>query len=140
MDHPDPTDLAAVAERSWAIVALSLRERSLVRRREATSCELRSNDVHSCCVALHALDSADGSLIRWHTEQRPVHLVELGELDRRKRNRRRGGLSLAGAGAAPDDRELVATATSARHHLQIALSGEEQGVEDTVRRGGDGLT
>lgn len=139
MEDLEPEETAALALRFWEEVASHMKEWQRVRNGNLASGEVRADFIHTHSVVLQALARAGHALIQRYPKQWPKKLEKLETIDWRRANSNLWeGRALLGGQVAKAHQNVVLTANAIKDHLGLALSPEEQRVEDAFNRGDNG--
>lgn len=139
LPETEPEELARVALEFWETVAGYMDEWKRVRRGDVTAGEVRANCIHTHSVVLQALARTGRALILRHPKQWQKKLCHLNEIDWRRSNSKLWeGRALVGGKLSKAHHNIVLTANAIKQHLDLALSPEEQCVEDALNRGNNG--
>ncbi len=134
-----PEESAQLALEFWENVAGYMGEWERVRRGDVTAGEVRADFIHTHGVVLQALARTGRALILCHPKQWQKKLRGLKELDWRRANSKLWeGRALVGGQLSKAHQNVVLTANAIKTHLGLALSPEEQRVEDAFNRGSNG--
>ena len=135
----EPAETAQLALEFWETIAGHIDEWKKVKRGDLTAGEVRADYIHTHSVVLQALARTGRALIQSHPKQWGKKLNRLKELDWRRDNSKLWeGRALVGGQLAKAHQNVVLTANAIKTHLGIALTPEEQRVEDALERGNDG--
>ncbi len=135
----EPEEAAHLALEFWESVAKHMKEWERVRNGELTAGEVRADFIHTHSVVLQGLARAGRALIQSHPKRWPRKLDRLKELNWRRSNSNLWeGRALVGGQLAKAHQNVVLTANAIKTHLGLALTEEEQRVEDAFRRGTNG--
>ena len=130
---------AQLALEFWETVAGYMDEWERVRRGDMTAGEVRADFIHTHSVVLQALARTGRALIQRYPNQWQKKLQRLKELDWRRANSTLWeGRALVGGQLAKAHQNVVLTANAIKTHLGLALTPEEQRVEDAFGRGNNG--
>ena len=130
---------AQLALEFWETVAGYMDEWERVRRGDLTAGEVRADFIHTHSVVLQALARTGRTLIQRYPNQWQKKLRRLKELDWRRANSTLWeGRALVGGQLAKAHQNVVLTANAIKTHLGLALTPEEQRVEDAFGRGNNG--
>lgn len=134
-----PEQSAQLALDFWETVAGYMDEWERVRRGELTAGEVRADFIHTHGVVLQALARTGRALIQRYPKQWQKKLRHLKELDWRRANSKLWeGRALVGGQLSKAHQNVILTANAIKTHLGLALSPEEQRVEDAFNRGNNG--
>ena len=138
----DETDAEATAELAlqyWEAVASRLAEWERVRVGELSAGEVRTDYIHTHGVVLQALGRVGNALIDRYPKQWAKRLVGLETVDWRRSNGALWeGRALVGGRLSNSGQSVVLTGNAIKERLGLALTTEEQGVEEAFKRGSDG--
>lgn len=119
----------------WEEVAKQFPEWQLVRDRKITAGEVRSDFIHSHAIALQAIGKAGNALLR-NGNSWKLPLKRLKSIDWSKRNAKLWeGRALIGGKVSKSANNVTLTTNVIKTNLRVALTPEEQRVEDAFRRG-----
>lgn len=139
LPETEPEESAQLALEFWETVAGHMDEWERVRRGDLTAGEVRADFIHTHGVVLQALARAGRTLILRNPKQWQKKLRRLKELDWRRANSKLWeGRALVGGQLSKAHHNVVLTANAIKTHLGLALSSEEQRVEDAFNRGTNG--
>ena len=139
MQETEPRESAALALSFWETVAGHIDEWERVRRGELSAGEVRADFIHTHGVVLQALARAGRALIGKYPKQWPKKLAAIKTMDWRRSNSNLWeGRALLGGQVSKAHQNVILTANAIKNHLGLALSPEEQRVEDAFRRGENG--
>ena len=131
---------ADLARRYWEAVAEVIPEWSNVIAGDMLASEVRQDAIHSHGLALQALGKAGNALIKTHPRDWQGHLGVLGRIDWARANAALWeGRALSGGRVVKGSKNVVLTTNIIKRALGLALSPEEQRVEDAHARGADAL-
>lgn len=134
-----PDEAAQLALEFWETVAGYIDEWERVRRGDLSAGEVRADFIHTHSVVLQALARAGRALVQRYPKQWHKKLHRLKGLDWRRANSSLWeGRALVGGQLAKAHQNVVLTANAIKTHLGLALSEEEQRVEDAFGRGNNG--
>ena len=134
-----PDEAAQLALEFWETVAAHMDEWERVRRGDLSAGEVRADFIHTHSVVLQALARAGRALVQRYPKQWQKKLQQLKGLDWRRANSSLWeGRALVGGQLAKAHQNVVLTANAIKTHLGLALSEEEQRVEDAFGRGNNG--
>ena len=134
----EPEEAAQLALEFWESVASHMKEWERVRNGELTAGEVRADFIHTHSVVLQALARAGRGLIQCCPKHWKRKLELLKELDWRRSNSTLWeGRALVGGRLAKAHQNVVLTANAIKAQLGVALTEEEQRVEEAVGRGID---
>lgn len=135
----EPEEDAQLALEFWESVASHIKEWEQVRNGDLTAGEVRADFIHTHSVVLQALARAGRALIQRYPKQWRYRLERLQELNWRRSNSNLWeGRALVGGQLAKAHQNVVLTANAIKTHLELALTEEEQRVEDAFGRGING--
>ncbi|HET9637657.1 MAG TPA: DNA sulfur modification protein DndB [Allosphingosinicella sp.] len=126
----------SVAANFWASLSEQFPEWDAVRRGELTSGAVRDNYIHSHGVVLHALGKVGNVLLK--TSGMRERLPLLASLDWSRSAPIWDGRAVIAGRIMKTHQGVGLTANVIKGHLGLALSAEEQVVEDEFRRNGNG--
>ena len=129
-------ETAQLALDFWESVAASLDEWKRVRRGELTAGEVRAEFIHTHAVVLQALARMGRTLFQQHPHGWKRRLVRLNSIDWRRANEAIWeGRALVGGRLSKAHQHVILTANAIKAHLGLALSPEEQEIEEAFKRG-----
>ena len=135
----EPEEDAQLALQFWESVASYMKEWEQVRNGKLTAGEVRADFIHTHSVVLQALARAGRALIQRYPKHWQRKLGGLKELNWRRSNSNLWeGRALVGGQLAKAHQNVVLTANAIKTHLGLALTEDEQRVEDAFRRGMNG--
>ena len=135
----EPEEAAQLALEFWESVASHMKEWEQVRNGELTAGEVRADFIHTHSVVLQSLARSGRALIQRYPKQWQRKLERLKELNWRRSNGNLWeGRALVGGQLAKAHQNVVLTANAIKMHLGLALTEEEQRVEDAFGRGING--
>ncbi|MBB5957416.1 DNA sulfur modification protein DndB [Saccharothrix tamanrassetensis] len=132
------TDAAAeLTQDFWQTVDKAIPEWRLVRSGELSAPEIRRDYIHSHGIALHSLGRIGNSLLRESTtpSKWKKRLTPLAKVNWSRSNTDWEGRAIVGGRVSKSHQNLTLTVNYLRRHLDLALSPEEQRVEDAYMRG-----
>lgn len=138
MDRPDDTSIEAalvIARRFWEAVARQLPEWEDVRRGRLKASEVRQDLIHSHGVVLQAIGRAGCALLKTRPDDWHEALVELRAIDWSRNNPDWKGRSVVRGKLFKSTQNVVLTANCIKQHLGVALSADDQRIEDAFKRG-----
>ncbi|MGD9537114.1 MAG: DNA sulfur modification protein DndB [Alphaproteobacteria bacterium] len=139
MQETEPRESAELALTFWETVAGNIEEWERVRRGELSAGEVRADFIHTHGVVLQALARAGHALIERYPKQWQKKLSGIKNIDWRRDNSNLWeGRALLGGQVSKAHQNVILTANAIKNHLGLALSPEEQRVEDAFRRGDNG--
>ena len=139
MEEKNPCETAGLALKFWETVAENLSEWQSVRSGELSAGDLRKNYIHTYSVALQALAHTGRALITRYPSQWAKKLAGIQTIDWRRSNSSLWeGRAMVGGQVAKSGKSVALTANAIKTHLGLALSADEQQVEDALRRGSNG--
>ncbi len=139
MQETAPRESAELALSFWEAVAGHIGEWGRVRRGELSAGEVRADFIHTHGVVLQALARAGRSLIQRHPKQWQAKLANIEAVNWRRSNSNLWeGRALLGGRVSKAHQNVILTANAIKNHLGLALSPEEQRVEDALSRGNNG--
>ena len=134
-----PEETAQLALQFWETVAAQMDEWERVRRGELSAGEVRADFIHTHGVVLQALARTGRVLIQDYPKRWQEKLRRLKKLDWRRSNSSLWeGRALVGGQLSKAHQNVTLTANAIKSHLGLALTPEEQRVEDAFKRGNDG--
>ena len=135
----EPEEASQLALEFWESVASHMKEWEQVRNGELTAGEVRADFIHTHSVVLQSLARAGRALMQRYPKQWQRKLERLKELNWRRSNSNLWeGRALVGGQLAKAHQNVVLTANAVKMHLGLALTDEEQRVEDAFGRGING--
>ena len=126
-----------LAQAYWEAVDETIPEWGMLRERTLSAPDIRRDFIHSHGIALHALGRLGNTLLRDSMDPadwRP-RLGPLERVDWSRANLDWAGRAIVAGRVSKNHQNLTLTVNYLRHHLQLALSAEEQRVEDAYTRG-----
>lgn len=139
LPEASPEETARFALEFWEEVASHMGEWERVRRGDLTAGEVRTDFIHTYGVVLQALARTGRSLILQYPDQWKKKLCPLKKLDWRRANSKLWeGRALVGGQLSKAHQNVTLTANAIKTHLGLALTPEEQRVEDAFNRGNHG--
>ena len=139
LPETSPEETAQVALEFWEAIADHMDEWERVRTGNLTAGEVRTDFIHTHGVVLQAIARTGQALIRRYPKQWKKKLRHLKELDWRRANSRLWeGRALVGGQLSKAHQNVVLTTNVIKSHLGLALSPEEQRVEDAFNRRNNG--
>ena len=128
-----------LASEYWEEVAKQFPEWHLVRERKITAGEVRQEYIHSHGIVLQALGKAGNALLRAPTDPWKSSLKSLKKIDWSRTNAKLWeGRAMLGGRVQKADQNVTLTTNLLKRFLKVALSPEEQRVEEAFLRGKDG--
>jgi DNA sulfur modification protein DndB len=138
-DLVDPEKAAEQALAFWEEVAKHIGEWERVRRGQVTAGEIRTDYIHTHGVVLQAIARTGNALIHEYPKQWIKKLAALAGIDWRRANARLWeGRALLGGRVSKTGQNVILTTNAIKLHLKLALSPEEQRLEDAFQRGDHG--
>jgi DNA sulfur modification protein DndB len=139
LTHVDEADLEPhidTAAAFWDGIAEGFPEWRMVQERKVSAGEIRTDFIHSHGTVLHALGRVGSALL----EQPDVNWKDvgtrLGELDWHKSNSKVWeGRAMTAGRVSKSSNNVTLTANVMKRHLKLALSPDEQRVEDAFTKG-----
>jgi DNA sulfur modification protein DndB len=139
IDAGDPQKMATLALAFWEEIAKHMKEWGRVRNGELTAGEVRIDYIHSHGVVLQALARVGNALIQKYPKQWTRKLAAIKNIDWRRANSKLWeGRALVGGQVSKGHQNIILTANAIKNHLVLALSPEEQRLEDALKRGHNG--
>lgn len=139
MKETDPQESAELALKFWETIAGNIKEWERVRRGELSAGEIRADFIHTHGVVLQALARAGRATIEHYPKQWQKRLAGIKTIDWRRSNSDLWeGRALLGGQVSKAHQNVILTANAIKNHLGLALSPEEQRVEDAFKRGDNG--
>ncbi|MBT5873339.1 MAG: DNA sulfur modification protein DndB [Candidatus Latescibacteria bacterium] len=136
VEADDDNALCDLAQGYWEAVAEQMLEWNLVRDSKLTAGEVRRDFIHSHGIALHALGKAGNTLLSAGITDFEKSLADLGTIDWSRANAPTWeGRALIGGRVSKSTHNVILTANLIKQRLGIALTSEEQRVEDAFQRG-----
>ena len=130
---------AKLALKFWETVAEYLTEWQLVRQGEMTAGELREDYIHTHGVVLQALARVGQALMKQYPKQWPNRLAAVKTIDWRRSNSQLWeGRALIGGKVSKAYQNVTLTTNAIKEHMGLALSEDEQQIEDAFKRGNNG--
>ena len=132
----DPKEKAGLAIDFWEEVASNITEWEKVRAGEITSGDVRMDYLHTYGVVLQSLARAGNSLIRSNSGNWREKIQKIRDVDWRRSNTElwEGRAMILGK-VSKGQRNVSLTTNAIKTHLGLALSPEEQRLEDAFLRG-----
>jgi DNA sulfur modification protein DndB len=129
-------DRIQMATAHWEEVAKGIPEWEFVRARKLTAGELREDFIHSHGVVLHGLGRVGNTLMHHYAKDWKKRLSKLKDIDWSRSNARvwEGRAMIAGR-VSKSFHNVVLTGNAIKQHLGLALTPEEERVEEAFRRG-----
>jgi len=128
-----------LASEYWEEVAKQFPEWHLVRERKITAGEVRQEYIHSHGIVLQAMGKAGNALLHTPTNQWKSSLKSLKKIDWSRTNAKLWeGRAMLGGRVQKADQNVTLTTNLLKRFLKVALSPEEQRVEEAFLRGRDG--
>ncbi|MBB5987866.1 DNA sulfur modification protein DndB [Sphingobium lignivorans] len=124
---------AAAAARFWGKVASQFPQWEEVRRGELTAGAVRDGFIHSHGVVLHALGRVGNALLKRKPEKQD-RLNRLASLDWRREAPIWDGRAIVAGRLAKNHQSVILTANVIKSHFGLALTAEEQTLEDAFGR------
>lgn len=129
-------DLAPIAVAFWNAVATQFPEWQLVRERKMTAADVRRDFIHSHGIALQALGKVGQTLLQHETSSWKRQLGHLQEIDWSRTNATLWeGRAMIGGRVSKASHNVTLTTNVLKCQLGLALTPEEQRVEDAFLRG-----
>lgn len=128
-------DRVTAARDFWEAVAAQLPEWEHVRRGRLKSSEVRQDFIHSHGVVLYAIGRAGCALLRERPDAWRGPLADLSRLDWSRSNPLWQGRSVVRGKLSKSTQNVILTANSIKARLGLALTAEEQRIEDAFLRG-----
>lgn len=125
----------AIAKQFWTALAAQLPEWEQVRRGKIASGDVRQDLIHSHGVVLHAFGRVGASLLREAPETCGERLGGIAEIDWSRSNPTWIGRAVVGGRLSKAKQNVVLTTNHIKAKLELALSPEEQRIEDAYLRG-----
>ena len=136
LEEKDPEKVANLALQFWEAVAESMPEWERVRMHQLTSGEVRSDYLNTHSVVLQALARAGNGLLRGRSKQWRKEIQKIGEIDWRRANVELWeGRALIAGRVSKSQQNIALTTNAIKIALGLALSPEEQRIEDAFQRG-----
>jgi len=133
----DPREKAELAIDFWEEVAAHIKEWERVRCGEITAGEVRMDYLHTYGVILQGLACTGNTLIRENSGNWKAKLHKISEIDWRRSNVALWeGRALTAGRVSKGQRNVSLTTNAIKNHLGLALSPEEQRLEDAFLKGG----
>ena len=132
-------DYRLIAVDYWDAVASHFPEWQLVRDKKLTAGEVRRDFLHSHGIVLHAIGRVGSMLLRDHSREWKATLKKLRRIDWRRGSAELWeGRAMIGGRVSKAEQHVTLTTNLIKTHLRLALTPEEQRVEDAFRRGDHG--
>jgi DNA sulfur modification protein DndB len=125
----------ATAKAFWLEVAKQLPEWEHVRRSQLKASEVREDLIHSHGVVLQAIGRAGCSLLREVPDGWRERLAALRDVDWSRQNTNWAGRSVVRGRLSKSTQNVILTANCIKRYLGVALSAEDQRIEDAFLRG-----
>ena len=139
MDDSNPRELSDLALNFWETVASHMKEWQRVSSGELTAAQVRSEFIYTHGVVLRALARAGRTILQRYPTQWREKLTALEQIDWRRANSHLWeGRALLDGQVLKSDRHVTLIANAIKNHFGLALSPNEQKVEDIFLRGDDG--
>ena len=136
IEFEDPNEAANLALEFWEEVARYMKEWELVRTGQTTAGEIRQDFINSHGVILQAIARVGNALVREHPHDWRRLLQGLDKIDWRRSNTAMWeGRAMLGGRVTKSQQNITLTANAIKAQLGVALSPEEQRVEDAFKRG-----
>ncbi len=128
---------ADIAREYWEAVATRFPAWARVQEGRMPASELREGFIHSHGIALQALGKAGNALLRAYPGKWKSKLKGLEDIDWARANASLWeGRALIGGKVSKVSSNIVLTTNVIKKHLGLALSAEDQRVEDAFKKGG----
>lgn len=124
-----------IARRFWEAVARQLPEWEWVRRGQLKPSDVRQDLIHSHGVVLQAIGRAGCALLKTRPEEWETALGALGVIDWSRSNPDWTGRSVVRGKLSKSTQNVVLTANCIKQRLGVALSADDQRIEDAFLRG-----
>ena len=136
LEFADRDKACTLAIQYWEAVADLVPEWLAVRNRRLTAADLRQNYLHSHGTALQALGKVGNALLREDLDRASwgPRLAPLGDLDWSRQNKLWEGRALIGGRVSKSGQNVTLTVNAIKNQLGLALSPEEQRLEDAYTR------
>jgi DNA sulfur modification protein DndB len=136
--EPSRDEAVALATSYWDEVAKQMPEWQLVRDRKMPAGDVRQDFIHSHGIVLHALGRVGNALLKTDATGWKRSLKKLNQINWARSNARMWeGRAMVGGRVCKAGHNVTLTANAIKTKLGLALSAEEQRVEDAFRRGED---
>lgn len=120
----------------WQEVGRHIKEWELVRKGKISAGEAREDSIHSHGVVLQALGRVGNSLLLHHDKDWRKRLAGLSALDWSRSNTSLWeGRAMIGGRVSKATNNVILTGNAIKQHLGLALTPDEQRVEDAFARG-----
>jgi DNA sulfur modification protein DndB len=127
---------ARVAGEFWEEIAKQIREWQLVREGRLTAGDVRRDFLHSHGTVLQALGRVGRALLKEHPKGWKQYLRKLRNVDWSRNNAKVWeGRTMLGGRVSKAEQNVVLTTNILKQYLDLALTPEEQRVEDAFLRG-----
>ena len=137
LKEEDPERMANLAVQFWEAVAESIPEWQRVSTHQLKSGEVRSDYLNTHSVVLQALARAGNSLVRKQPTHWRKEIKKIGEIDWRRANVELWeGRALIAGRVSKSQQNIALTTNAIKTSIGLALSPEEQRIEDAFQRGG----
>jgi DNA sulfur modification protein DndB len=135
-DTADIDNCVMTASEYWAEVSSHLNEWNQVRKGKISAKEVREDSIHSHGVVLHALGKVGCALIVLPSKDWKKKLVGLAEIDWSRANAKVWeGRALVNGRVSKANQNVTLTTNQIKKYVGLALTPEEQMVEDAFGRG-----
>jgi DNA sulfur modification protein DndB len=122
----------------WEEIARYMPEWQAVRDRKITAGDVRQDFIHSHGIVLHALGNVGNALLRDEPASWKKRLKKLGQLDWARSNAKLWeGRAMSGGRICKAGHNVTLTTNAIKAKLDLALSAEEQRIENAFLRGDD---
>jgi DNA sulfur modification protein DndB len=136
VDVTGPEKRAQLAASYWEEVAKHMKEWGDVREGRLHASDIREGFIHSHGVVLQALGRVGNSLFHHHFDDWRLRLDGLGSIDWSRRNAILWeGRAIVGGRVSKSTPNVILTTNAIKQRLSLALSPEEQRIEEAFRRG-----
>lgn len=137
IDIDAPEEAAALALDFWEEVAGNIREWKRVSLGEIKSGEVRTDYLHTYGVVLQGLARAGNALLRKNPQNWKKRISKISEIDWRRSNTAlwEGRAMIAGR-VSKGERNVSLTTNAIKSRIGVALSPDEQRLEDAFLQGG----
>lgn len=138
-DEGTTKDRAELAAAFWEEVAKQFPEWQIVRERRMAASDVRRDFIHSHGIALQAIGRVGNALMRDGVKDWKRPLARLKSLDWSRANAKLWeGRAMIGGRVSKAGHNVTLTTNAIKQHLRIALTIDEQRIEDLFLRGEDG--
>jgi DNA sulfur modification protein DndB len=122
-----------IAREFWSAIAVQFKEWNLVHDGIVAASEVRQNYLHTHGVMLHAIGKSGNSLLRERAEAWKEELPKLKSIDWSRSNALWEGRAIVMGRVKKSRENIVLTCNPIKQALGLALTSEEQALEDTFQ-------